>query len=174
MTLRHMADMAHDDEQLYDLAKDMPKGYEPPEYPSGLCFSIPKSVLDATGGEDGSPDDTMRFSAMGEVTSVFRGRDNCRVELRLTQFAGEDGKFTDLDEDDDRPWMTPSICLCGPELGRMDLEADCELGDTIHLIGTVRLESLSNDGFSGEQARLQVIQLACEDESTESTESREG
>ena len=86
------------------------------------------------------------------------------------QFAGDDGKFIDLDDDDEMPWMAPSICMRGPDLDKLGLEADCELGDTIHLIGTVRLESLSNDGFSGERARLQIVELSFEDESSESRE----
>lgn len=164
-----LTSMAHNDDQLYDLAQGMPDSYTPPDYPSTLCFTVPQAVLEQAGGADGDPDDTMPFSAMGEVTSIFRGRDDCRIELRLTQFAGEDGKFVELDDNEDMSWMCPSICLCASELERMNLEADCDLGDTLHLIGTVRLESLSNDGFSGEQARLQIVELSfIEDESSES------
>ena len=135
-----------------------------------MTFTLPQSVLEAVGAEGGDPDDTLRFSLMGEVTSIFRGREDSRIELRVTQFAGEDGKFVDLDDNDEQPWMTPSICLCGPELEKLDLEADCEIGDTLHLVGEARLESVSNDGFSGEQARLQVVGLSVEDESEESRE----
>jgi hypothetical protein len=172
MALRRFASMAHDDEQLYELSKGMPDDYDPPEYPGGLCFTLPVSVLEQVEAGDGDPGDAMRFSIMAEVTSVFRGMDDCRVELRITDFAGEDGKFVDLDDDDDMPWMAPSLCLCASELDKLGLEADCELGDTIHLMGTVRLESLSNDGFSGERAKLQITELTCaEDESEESREA---
>lgn len=171
MAMSRFADMAHDDEQLYELSKGMPDDYEPPEYPQGLCFTLPASVLEQVEAAGGDPGDTMRFSVMAEVTSVFRGMDDCRVELRITDFAGEDGQFIDLGDDDDMPWMAPSLCLCEAELDKLGLEADCELGDTIHLMGTVRLESLSNDGFSGERARLQVTELSfVENESEESRE----
>lgn len=171
MALRNLKSMAHSDEALYDLSKGMGKDYEPPGYPSGLSFSIPQSVLDEAGGEDGNPDDTMQFAVMAEVTSIFRGRDDSRVEMRVTQFAGEDGKFIDVSDDDDNmPWMCPSICLQGADLEKLELEADCDLGDTLHLIGTVRLESMSNDGFSGERALLQITHLEVEDESSENRE----
>ena len=170
MTFRPLKSMAHDDEALYDMAKDMPAGYEPPEYPIGLSFTLPQSVLDEVGAEDGDPDDMLHFALMGEVISVFRGRDDSRVELRVTQFAGEDGRFVDVNDNEDQPWLSPTICLCEPDLDKLDLEADCEIGDTLHLIGTVRLESVSNDGFSGEQVRLQITELTVEDESTESRE----
>lgn len=171
MALRQLRSMAHDDDELYDLAKDMPDGYEPPEHPSGLRFTLPKAVLDAAGGSGGKPDDSMRFALMGEVTSVFCGREDSRVELLVTQFAGEDGKFVDIDdEDSERPWMAPSICLCGPQLEKLDLEADCDLGDLLHLIGTARLESIAKDEFCGERANLQITELTVEDESAESRE----
>ena len=171
MAMRNYVDMAHDDEQLYELSKDMPDDYDPPEYPSGLCFTVPVSVLEQVEAEGGDPGDTMRFAVMAEVTSVFRSMDDCRVELRITDFAGENGQFVDLDDDDEMPWMSPSLCLCAAELDKLGLEADCELGDTIHLMGTVRLESLSNDGFSGERARLQIVELTyAEDESGENRE----
>lgn len=171
MALRQFHDMAHDDEQLYDMCKGMPEDWEPPEYPDGLQFSIPKAVLAAAGGEDGAPDDRMRFSLMGEVTSVLCGREDSRVELRVTQFAGEDGKFVDLSDDDDAmPWMAPSICLRGAQLEKLGLEANCERGDMLHVIGTARLESLSSDEFGGDHARLQIVEMTVEDESSESRE----
>ena len=170
MTFRPLKSMAHDDDKLYDLSKGMPEDYEPPEYPTGLSFTLPQSVLDEVGAEDGDPDDMLHFALMGEVTSVFRGRDDSRVELRVTQFAGEDGRFVDVNDDEDRPWLSPTICLCEPDLDKLDLEADCEIGDTLHLIGTVRMESMSNDGLSGEQVRLQITELTVEDESGESRE----
>lgn len=168
MALAKLASMAHDDDQLYDLSKGMGKDYDPPEYPMGLQFCLPKDLLEQVGGEDGEPDDTMRFSAMAEVTSVFRGREDCRVELEIKQFAGEDGKFVDVNCDE--PWSAPSICLCGPELEKMELKADCEMGDTVHLIGTARIESMSSNQFSGDRVTLQITELTCEDESEESRE----
>jgi hypothetical protein len=170
--MSRFVDMAHGDEQLYELSKGMPDDYDPPEYPQGLCFTLPMSVLQQVEADGGDPGDSMRFAVMAEVTSVFRSVDDCRVELRITDFAGDDGQFTDLGDDDDMPWMAPSLCLGAAELDKLGLEADCELGDTIHLTGTVRLESLSNDGFSGERARLQIIELTyAEDESAENREA---
>jgi hypothetical protein len=172
MAMSRFVDMAHDDEQLYELSKGMPDDWEPPEYPCGLCFMLPASVLEQVEADGGDPGDTMRFGLMAKVTSVFRSMDDCRVELRVTDFAGEDGQFVDLDDDDDMPWMAPSLCLCAADLDKLGLEADCDLGDTIHLVGTVRLESLSNDGFSGEQARLQITELTyAGDESAENREA---
>lgn len=175
MALRQFADMAHDDEKLYDMTMGMPQSmrdtYEPPEYPEGLQFTLPKAVLEEAGGGDGKPDDRMRFSLMGEVTSVMQGREDSRVELKVTQFAGEDGKFIDLDDDDDAmPWMWPSLCLCGADLEKLGIEADCEGGDLLHVIGTARLESVSDDEFSGPRVRLQIIEARVEDESGESRE----
>lgn len=161
MALHKMADMRHDDDQLYDMSKGMPFDWSPPEYPGGLQFCISKADLEKAGGANAELDASMRFAAMGIVTSVMNGRDNCRVEIELTQFAGEDGQFADLEN-------PASICLCGPELERMDLEADCERGDTIHLIGTVRVESTMSNEFMGDCATLQVTELTFEDESDES------
>lgn len=163
MALRKLASMAHDDEQLFDMSKGMPFDWTPPEYPGGLQFDLSKADLEAAGGEGAEPDASMRFSAMGVVTSVLNGREYCRVEIELTQFAGEDGQFADLE----RP---ASIYLCGPELERMDLEADCECGDTIYLIGTARVESLASNEYVGDQVILQVTELSYEDESSESRE----
>jgi hypothetical protein len=163
MAFASLKSLAYNDEDHFEHLRKMTNGPELPEYPPGLCFSVPLSDLEAVGAEDGDPDDTMRFSAMGEVTNVFKGREDCRIELRLTEFAGEDGKFCELS-------VPPCICLCGPELEKMELEADCERGDTIHLIGTVRLESVSDSEYGGEMACLQITELTCEDESTEARE----
>jgi len=169
MALRQLQDMRHDDETLYDLAKGMPRDWEPPEYPQGLSFQISEEDLAKAAAEDGEPGDTMRFSAMGEVTSIFKGIDNCRIELKLTQFAGEDGQFFDLDDGGPAAWLgAPSICLCGPELEKLGLEADCERGDMLHLIGTARLDSSSSTEHGGDMHTLQIVEMTCEDESEES------
>lgn len=174
MALHQLHDMAHDDDQLIDLMRGMPRDWEPPEYPSGLCFTVSKEDLVKAGGEGAEPDACMRFSAMGEVTSVYRGRQDCRVEIRFTQLAGEDGKFFELDEDEDLfPGYGPAtICLCGPELEKLDLDADCERGDLIHLIGTVRVESTSSNEYGGDRASLQITELGYVED--ESAEVREG
>lgn len=157
-----LADLAHDDEDLYDMSKGMPDGYEPPEYPTGCRLGISQEDLEAAGCDGGEPGDTCRFSAMGEVTAVHKGIDDCRVELQLGEFAGEDGKFIELNE-------PAYICLCERELGKMGLEVDCERGDMLHLIGTVRMESCSSTEWGGEMCSLQIVELSyVEDESTES------
>lgn len=161
--MRQLHDMAHDDDRLYDLSKGMPDDYEPPEYPPGLCFSLTKEDLAKAGADGGEPGATMRFSAMGEVTSIFKGMDDCRIELELHQFAGDDGKFFDLTG-------PASICLCGPELEKMDMEADCERGDTIHLIGTAQMQSSSSTEWGGDMVTLQITEMTYEDESRESRE----
>lgn len=164
MALRQLASMAHTDDQLYDMGKSMPPDYEPSEYPGGLCFCLCAEDLAKAGGEGGEPGATMPFAAMGEVTAIYKSADSCRIEVQLGEFAGEDGKFFEL--------TSPAyICLCGPDLEKMDLDADCERGDTIHLVGTVRLESTSSSEF-GDMATLQITDLSYVED--ESQESREG
>lgn len=160
MAMRQFADMRHDDDQLYDMEKRMPEGYEAPEYPMGLSFSVTLADLAKAGGGGGMPGHTMRFSAMGDVTSVYHGMDSCRIELELNEFAGEDGKFFDLE----RP---SHLSLTGEDCAKMELDTDAELGDMIHLIGSVRLDSLSKTEY-GECACLQITDLTFEDESAES------
>jgi hypothetical protein len=162
MALRSYSSMAHTDDQLYDLCKGMPDDWEPPEFPSGLQFSVKPKDLAKAGAEGGDPGDMMHFSAIGEVTSVYRGMNNCRIELALNEMAGEDGKFSDLE---------PPACiyLCEGDLEKLGLEADCDLGDTLHLIGTARLECMSSSEW-GEMVTLQIVELTVEDESSESRE----
>jgi hypothetical protein len=160
MAFAALKPLAYTDDELYDRPSTT---FEPPEYPPGCIFSLPCSDLEKAGCEGGEPGETCRFSAMGEVTSVFKGREDCRIEIELTMFAGEDGKFFELSE-------PANICLCGPELEKMELEADCERGDLIHLIGEARLESQSSTEYGGERCQLQITHLDCEDESDESRE----
>lgn len=163
MALRQMHSMAMDDEAKYDLAKHMPPDYEPPEYPAELCFTLAAADLAEAGYAAGEPGDTCRFSAMGEVTSVFTKVDDCRIELQIGEFAGEDGQFFDLSQ-------PAYICLCAAECEKMDLDTDCERGDTIHLVGAARIESCSSNEFQGDTCQLQVIELTFENESEESRE----
>lgn len=163
MGLAGLKSLAYDDEEQWDRKKGMPDGYEPSEYPSGCCFPLPLAELERAGGE-GRPGDTMRFSAMGEVTSVYSAIEDCRIELTLNEFSGEDGKFFDLA-------MKPHICLTQAELSKMDLDSDCERGDMLHMVGTACLESISDSEFGGEMATLQVTELTyLENESDESRE----
>lgn len=170
MALRNIASLEHTDDEMYDLGKGMPRDYEPPAFPPGCCFTLPKADLEKADAADGEPGDSMHFSAMGEVTSIFKSADNCRIELSLLLFAGDDGEFFALSEGgDDMPWPgKPSICLCGPELEKMDLDADCERGDLLHVMGTARLESCSSNEWQGDICSLQITDLAfVENESDE-------
>lgn len=162
MALRKYADLAHDDDQMYDLSKGMGKDYDPPAYPGGLKFSIAQADLERAGEGMGEMGATMHFSAMAECTSVFRHVDDgCRCELQILLFAGEDGKFFE-------PTMPACICLCGPEFEKMDLDDDCERGDLIHLQGNARLESSSSTEWGGDMVTFQITEMTfAEDESTE-------
>jgi hypothetical protein len=160
MALRQLKSTAYNDEEMYDMSRGMGPNYEPPEYPCGLCFCISKDDLEKAGGEGAEPNATMRFSAMGEVTSTFLGREDCRIEVQLSEFAGDDGKFFDLE--------TPAcICFTGPELEKVELSNNAEMGDLIHLIGEARVESISENEFSGGMVQLQVTALDYEDETAE-------
>lgn len=164
MAFRQLHSMAHDDDQLYDMSQGMPEGYEPPEYPMGLIFDVKAEDLARCGCEGGEPGDTMDFAAMATVTSIYKDMDGCRIELELTDLAGEDGQFCELSE-------PGYICLCERCLERLELEADCERGDMIHLIGTARMASRSDTEFGGERCSLQITDLSyLEDESAESRE----
>jgi len=143
------------------MSKGMPEDYEPPEYPSGCCFMLCEADLEKAGlNVGGAIHATTRFSLMGEVTSVFEDANDCRVELCVKQFAGEDGKLFDLE-------MPGYICLRRSELDKLDIDADAERGDTLHLIGTARLESRSDTEYGGKSAALQIIEADVEDESQE-------
>ena len=164
----------YDDEDLYDR---MNPEYEPPAYPYGCRFDLDESDLELAAGEKGKPGEVMNFSAIAEVTAVRAGKNDCRIELQIKQFAGEDGKFFDIEQPEQKEGELSyfgstfgCISLCGPELDKMGLEADCDLGDTIHLIGEVCLEGLSRTEARGDVATLQITKLTFEDESSESTE----
>jgi hypothetical protein len=178
VALRNLVSLQHDDEELYDLSRGLPDGMDPPEYPSGCCFSLPKADLVKIGGEEGRPGHTMRFSAMCQVSSVHDALDKSRVELEVMMLAGEDGHYFETgatnsaDEGSVAPGMSerPCICLCGPELRKLGLEADAERGDLLHIFGTARLESLSSTEYGGDRACLQITDLDYEDESEEALE----
>jgi hypothetical protein len=169
-----LRDLELDDEEKWDLGKDLPEGSEPPDYPSGLTLTLSEGDLERVGCCEGEPGDTTRFAAMGEVTAVHQSEDDARVELQIGEFAGEDGKFIELEH-------PAYICLTHRELGKMSLDCDCEVGDLIHLIGEAKLVSISRmKGFAMDEddepdpinmATLQVTHLGFEDESSESREA---
>ena len=162
--------MELDDDEKWDLDKDLPEGVEPPDYPHGLTMTLSEEDLEKVGCCEGEPGDTTRFAAMAEVTSVHVSEDDARVELQVGEFAGEDGKFIDLTH-------PAYISLTHRELGKMGLDCDCEVGDTIHLMGEAKLVSISRmkgfavdeeDADSIDMVTLQVTHLGFEDESAES------
>lgn len=163
MAWASLVSLAHDDEDKYDLGKGMPDSWEAPDYPTGCSFSLSAADLAKAKAEGGEPGDSMRFSAMGEATSIFKSLDGCRIEIEIGSFAGDDGKFFELES-------STCICLTQSELEKMDLDAGCERGDTIHLIGTARMESASSTEYGGDRVCLQITELTFEDESEESRE----
>jgi hypothetical protein len=161
MAIPALKSIEYDDDELYD-REQAAKGMEGnvSSYPLGMQFRLCQTDLEKLEAEGSKPGATLRFAAMGEVTSVFRNKDGCRIELEISEFAGTDGKFFDLDE-------PTHICMCGPELEKIELEDDCERGDMIHLIGEARLESTADSEFMP-GANFQITALTFEDESEES------
>jgi hypothetical protein len=168
MAWASLVSLEHDDNDRDDLERGMPDGYSAPDYPGGCCFSISAADLAKAGLEDGEPGDVCRFSAMGEVTSIFKALDSCRIELQIGEFAGDDGQFFDLEE-------PAYISLCQRELEKVGLDADCERGDMLHIVGTARLESSSSTEHGGDTHMLQIVEMSyAEDESQESREHMNG
>jgi hypothetical protein len=63
------------------------------------------------------------------------------------------------------------ICLCDSELAKLNLDADCNVGDMIDLRCFAVVTSVSkNETAGGSQSRveLQITRMAVEDELTES------
>ncbi len=149
-------DMGYDDDDMLDRMENY--GGSPPSHPYNLRFTLAEEDLDKAAGP-GDIGNVMRFSAMGEVTSCHLSKEGNRIELILSEFAGDDGKFFDLS----RPAY---ISFCDFELGRMKLDCDCEVGDMIHLIGEARLDDMHRAEY-GSSATLQIVKLVFEDESEE-------
>lgn len=62
------------------------------------------------------------------------------------------------------------ICLTQDELEKLDLDSDCNVGDTIHLMAMAKVTSISkNETSEGENCRieLQITDLGLEDEDEE-------
>jgi hypothetical protein len=156
-----LASVEYSDDEKFDRIMDQSKaGPDQPDYPPGLQFTISREDLGKFCEGDCAPGMTLRFAAMGTATSVMRDMDGCRIEVELGEMAGDDGKFVKMDS-------PPSVCLCGPEMEKIDLEEDCERGDMLHLIGTARVERTTSHEFGGDMVSLQIIELAVEDESEE-------
>lgn len=164
MTAFHrMVDMEWSDEDKYDHA--MAHEVEPPDYPPGLQFIISRDDLEKfCDASECQPGSSIRFAAMGVATSINRGMGECLIEVELTEMAGEDGQFAPLDN-------PAAISLCSPELERLDLDEECERGDTIHIIGTARVERTSSPRYGGDSVTLQIVEAAIEDESDENRDA---
>ena len=62
------------------------------------------------------------------------------------------------------------ICLTNDELDKLDLDDDCECGDTVHLFALAQVTSVSKrDTGNGSESRveLSIVSMCVEDESTE-------
>lgn len=155
-----------DDDILDRMTPDMP---EPPSYPYGCRFDLSCDDVEEAAGEVGTPGETMRFAAMATVTSVNCSEGNSRIELQIEEFAGEDGKFFEIDQKGEETWRRfGCISLTGCELAKIDLAPDCALGDTIHLIGEIKLLGFDRHEDRGDVCSLQITKLTYEDESEES------
>lgn len=164
------ASLEYDDDDMLD-RMPFPEA-EPPNYPYGCRFDLACDDVEEAAGEVGTPGESMRFSAMATVTSVHCSEGNSRVELQIEQFAGEDGEFFDITQKGEEEWHKfGCISLTGCELAKIDLEPDCELGDTIHLIGEVKLLGFDRHEERGDVCSLQITKLTYEDESEESRDA---
>lgn len=158
--MQRLASMEYDDDEILDRMLDMQSDFEPPEYPVGLQFSMRREDLEQIVDGEFAPDHSMRFSAIGVATSVMQDREDCRIEMLLEHMAGPDGKFVEIEN-------PPSIALTGPECEKLEVEQECERGDWLHLIGTMRVERTHDHEF-GSMVTLQIVEMAVEDESEES------
>lgn len=69
-----------------------------------------------------------------------------------------------------------SICLTESELEKLGLEADCEVGDLLHLFALAKVTSVSKtDTGNGSKCRveLQIVMLGTESENEENEEESE-
>lgn len=70
------------------------------------------------------------------------------------------------------PDVPPGLCICltETELAKLGLEADCDVGDMIHLFAMAKVTSVSaTDTGSGTRCRIElaITDLAVEDEDDE-------
>lgn len=68
------------------------------------------------------------------------------------------------------------ICLTHDELDKLGLDADCEVGDMIHIMAMAKVTSISKNATSdGENCRveLQITDMSVEDEDLEDGEPEE-
>ena len=95
---------------------------EPPEYPPGLCFSIPEQHLEDLDIDDAVPGAVVKFGAMVEATSCHHTEDACRIEASIKMVSIDGGPYVEVDSG-------PCICLNENDHEKLDLEQGCERGD---------------------------------------------
>ena len=59
------------------------------------------------------------------------------------------------------------ICLCGPELEKLDVDEMPDVGDYVDLRAFARVTSVSDSGNGNRRVELQIEKLAIEDENDE-------
>lgn len=161
--LRKMASLAHDDEQLYDMAKARAGiSDDLPEYPPGLRFTIQECCFEMLGIDTVESGATVKFAAFARATSVNRRTDGCRIEAQIDMLALDDGQFADLMEG-----MQPSICLNESDHERLDLDEDVAKGDMLHLIGTLEVVSTDDPSWGDKSVTFQITHAMVEDEDQE-------
>lgn len=161
---RKFVSLELDDDEKFDR---MFPDKEPPDFPEGMTFSVSEDQLSDLGVDGNSqPGATLPFAAMIECRSNMRREDSCRIEAEIVMLALGDGKLMPID-DDDGP--RPTICLTESELEKLDMEDACEQGDTIHLIGTVKVVGNLQPSFGPKRLELQILEASAEDEDQEET-----
>lgn len=88
------------------------------------------------------------------------------------------GKMVDMQAEAEKPEPAPSplgerrwyggcISLGKEQLERLDLEADCDVGDTLHGFFMARVTAKSDHEGMGPRVELEITHLAVEDEDAE-------
>ncbi len=165
---RTLRPMALSDEEQYDWlkARSGTGNDEPPEYSPGLSFTIRETDFDALGVEECRPGETVRFAAFLRACSVNQRTDGCRIEAEIDMLALGDGKMVELDDT-----MRPTLCLDHNDHERLDLDAGCQRGDMLHLIGMARVEAVDDNQYIGRSVCLQITDATVEDEDDEARAS---
>jgi hypothetical protein len=155
-----LVDMELDDDDKFDLSSQFGLSDQDVDYPPGLQFSISEPDFEALGVDsDVEKGATTKFMAMAIVKSIDIG-ERCRVELEIDMLSIGEGAFVDLGR-------KPFICFGDGELSRLDLEADCERGDLLHMSGIARVTAIhkpNRDYGNEDSVTLQIEQLAIENE----------
>jgi hypothetical protein len=160
-----LQDLELDDDQKFDLKQQMKAGYEPPDYPMGVRFTVCEPDFEALGIDAPRPEQMISFSMIGECMSANRSIGSCRMELEIVFLSLGDGEMCE---------MTCRPCLCLDEMvhERLDLDEDsAERGGVLHLIGMARVEETNDPSFGQQSVTLQVVSASCEDEGAETAES---